>query len=484
MLLVIQAIILCSFIHSVHAGTSAFLAKPQGFYSMHFLRPQDDFLKRCEQPQFFSATLAYHHSSNSSDIARALFGTQTLQFVGSSLPRIPGDILADNFGLAPNFRGSLSLAPQMQTTTLDLLYHLSLANVCEHLFLEFSAPLVFTRWDLHACEIITQRGSPLFPPCTMSSIPDATVATASTIMQAVSGNFLFGNMQEPWYNGRFVFKSQDITRLADFTIALGYNLYESEYFRLSASLLSIMPTGNHFKPTEIFYPVVGNASHWELGASFTANAHYSWDDLHCIDGYCIATFTHPFDNQQRRSFDFIGQGPLSRYTLLEKLKIVSIDGVSTLTYNNALINAINFTTRCVEVGCGIEGDLAAKLSYQRNHCLLEGGYVVYGRTREHIHIACTKTPDDISGEFYTMKATSLCNTPVSTPLLTVNDLDISSAEIPSSTVQTFFLQGGYQWDGHAGYYAMMVGASGSRGSYGCYHALNEWSIWTQFRLRF
>lgn len=464
--------------------TSAFLVKPQGFYSMHYLRPQDDFITRCEQPQFFSTTLSYHHSSNSKEIARALFGSSTLRFVGSDLPQEPGDLLADNFGLASNFLGTMSFAPNIQTVTLDLFYHLTLSNLCEKLFIEFSAPLVFTRWDLNACEKITQRGSTVFPGCEMSNTPATPVPTASTIAQALSGSFLFGNMEEPWYNGRFVFKSQDTTRLADFTIALGYNFYQSELFRLSACILSIMPTGNHFKPTKVFHPVIGNGSHWELGASLTANAHYSWDEANSIDAYLIGTFTHPFDNRQRRSFDFIGQGPLSRYMLLEQVKVVSVDNVNTLTYNGALMNAINFNTRCVEVDCGVEGDLVAKLSYARKHCLLEGGYTLYGRTQEHIHLPCTKIPDDVTGELYTMKGASLCNPFIPVPLLTSNDLDLSSAEIPSSIVHTLFLQGGYQWTGRSGEYAMLMGISETVGSYGCYHALNEWSIWTQFRLRF
>lgn len=465
-------------------GTSAFLAKPQGFYSMHYVRPQDDFIKRCEQPVFLNATLAYSHSTNSKEIARALFGTDTLRFVGSQLYQQPGDLVADNFGLAPDFRGTLALKPSMQTVTLDFFYHLTLSNFCEHLFIELSAPLVFTRWNLHACESILQRGSPFFPPCEMSNSANPPVQTASNIIEALSGKFLFGDMEEPWRNGRFVFCDQDKTRLADVTIALGYNFYISEPFRLSGSILSIMPTGNHFQPTTIFYPVVGNGSHWELGASLTANAHYSWDECNTIDAYIIGTFTHPFDNQQRRSFDFIGQGPLSRYQLLEEIDPAPADSITTFTYNQQLINAINFATRCVEVDCGIEGDLVAKVTYQHNHCLVEGGYTLYGRTREHVHLSCDKIPCEVKGHFYTFKQSSVCAPTTAPHILTGDDLDLSSAEIPSSKTHTLFIQGGYEWQGCCSESAILLGISGTVGSYGCYHALNEWSIWSQFRIYF
>ena len=169
--------------HLAHA-TSAFLVKPQGFYSMHYLRPQDDYLKRCEQPCFLSGMLAYHQSSNSKDIARALFGTDTLRFVGSALPQQPGDLVADNFGLAANFVGTLSFAPTIQTVTLDFFHHLTLTNFCEQLFIEFSAPLVFTQWELNACEHIQQPGSLAFPACEMGPSP-LVVPTASSILQAL-----------------------------------------------------------------------------------------------------------------------------------------------------------------------------------------------------------------------------------------------------------------------------------------------------------
>lgn len=482
--LVVIIITLCRTSLIATKGTSAFLVKPQGFYSMHYLRPQDDFLERCEQPMFLNATLAYHHSSNSKEITRALFGTDTLQFVGSALAPQPGDLVADNFGLAPNFRGILSCTPHIQTVTLDFFYHLTLSNICEHLFIEFSAPLVFTRWNLNPCETIIQQGSPFFPSCEMSTNTLVPVQTTSSILQALSGNFLFGDMEEPWRNGRLICGDQDKTRLADITIALGYNFYVSEPFRLSGSILSIMPTGNHFQPKNIFYPVVGNGSHWELGASLTANAHYDWNESNSIDAYVIGTFTHPFDNQQRRSFDFIGQGPLSRYMLLQEFNPVSMDGITTLTYNQELINAINFNTRCVEVDCGVEGDLVAKLTYQRKHCLIEGGYTLYGRTQEHIHLFCNKIPCDVTGHVYTLKNPSVCTLPTTPHILSGDDLDLTSAEIPSSKIHTLFLQSGYRWQGCCAESAFLLGISTTIGSYGCYHALNEWSIWTQFRIHF
>ena len=43
------------------------------------------------------------------------------------------------------------------------------------------------------------------------------------ILQALSGNFTFGDMQEQWKYGRFVCGTQTKTALADIDLIVGYN---------------------------------------------------------------------------------------------------------------------------------------------------------------------------------------------------------------------------------------------------------------------
>lgn len=474
---------------SLGAVRSLFLPKPQGFYENHYLRPHDDYKKRCQQPTVGSAMLAYRQSFKSEGIADLLFGGTQLSLTGSAVPnRSPRDLLADNFGFAQNFKGKLCFAPQLKTLTLDFFYHINLPSWCESLFVEIGAPLVHTRWDLHTGKSIIDEGEQLFPACYMSSNPATVVETTSNIPEAFSGNYLFGQMQTPWKAGIIPFESIHKTRLADLSVALGADFYRGEHCAARAALLTIVPTSNKTKPLYVFNPVIGNADRWEFGLNLMGTIHYEWCTHHEFDFYIIGNMTHPFSNHQQRTFDFIGKGPLSRYSLLEEIIITKVNGADTFsTYANNMINGVNFATRCTKVSCIIQGDATLHAAYRYGCGSYEIGYNYWGRSSEHLTIVPKETPCDIRGHTYIFKGTADLCTPAAPQqpfFLTLCDLDLSSATVPASHVHTLFAQTGYHWETTCVDKAILFGLSVELGDYGCHKALYEWGVWTEFNFRF
>lgn len=387
------------------ALSSIFLPKPQGFYTMHYRRPHQDYQDRCAQPATPAVTLSYQSSRRSDAIAKALFGAQSWNFTGSEvLDRNPQtDFLADNFGLAPDFQGRLFFKPSMKSITFDLFYQLTLSSWCEDLYIELAAPLVHTRWHLGMCETVRDQGMAYLPRCLMGS--DATLQPAQSIVDALSGSFLSGDLQIPWYSGRFNPGTKEITRLADISAAIGGTVYRSDLCHLRAAILTIMPTGNSYSPKELFKPIVGNASRWELGGMAEIQLHYDVAPEHHVDGFLVAVATHIFPSMQHRIFDFADYGPFSRYLLLKRMRIEMVNDLFTYPYAGTLTNAINISSRLCKVSCPLQGDLTLQATYRYKHLQWDVGYNLYGRTHESICIVKPSAQCGTSGYAYAPKGT-------------------------------------------------------------------------------
>jgi hypothetical protein len=380
---------------------SIFLPKPQGYYQNNFLRPQHEHQPDQDfQQGIFSAIVAYRHSLKPESIAAALFGNSVLQFTGSEVLGRDSchDLLADYFGLAPDFQGSLFMHPTLQTITFDFSYHLDLSNWCESLFLEIAAPLVHTRWSLNACEVIIDRGMSTFPVGYMSASADNT---AASLQEALQGTFNFGDMRTPWRSGSFVFGAQDLTRVADVSLALGADFFHTDCSMFQGALLTLAPAGNKFNPATNFHPVIGNGDRWEFGFILRGSYHHTWNEFHTIRFLTMGTFTHPFDIIQRRMFDLSCRGPLSRYMLLKQEALSN----GMYSYASQLIHAINFSTRPAQIGCQAQGDVTFQLSYEVPRYFVDLGYNFYGRTPEKAHMLRHSAPCEVQGNHYAFKGT-------------------------------------------------------------------------------
>lgn len=398
-----------------HVLPSIFLPKPQGYYTMHYRRPYQDYKYRCAQPATVALTASYQASRKSDEIARALFGASAWRFTGSEVVgRLPQDLLADNFGLAPDFVGSVRFCPSTKAITLDLSYKLELPSFttwCDWLYIELAAPLVHARWNLQLCEMITQPGMSTFPRCMMGN--GSSLQPAQTIGQVLGGDFVItgstSDLQVPWYHGWIVAGEQHITRLADISVALGSTLYHGAWEQagctVRTAVLTLMPTGNTYAAQQVFQPIVGNGGRWELGA--TVEAHGWWEPAvqHHLGIYGVATGTHLFSKLQPRIFDFTANGPLSRYLLLKEYTVVTVANQFTYPYAGILSNAINFTTRCCEVSCPFQGDITVQATYGYKHLQWDLGYNFYGRTAEHLYVPTSSLPSELEGYAFAPKGT-------------------------------------------------------------------------------
>jgi hypothetical protein len=339
-----------------------------------------DYINRfCPERNYITVaqSAGYTRSYKPQFISRTLFGDSTLVFSGSQVEdRSPCDIIADNFGLSPNFKGEISFRPVIENFFIDNQLYIGLDCIQPGLYARIHAPLAHTRWSLNMCErALDNSSNEPFAPCIMSM---DEVAPAHSIKQALSGNFVFGDMKEPWHYGKFSPCTLTKTRLADIDLILGHNPIVTPYSHIGLYGQLVLPTGNKPNARYIFEPIVGNGGHFEAGAGISAHL-VVWQGG-CNDTlavYLEGNVTHLFENRQQRSFDLCKNGPLSRYLLLKEL---NSDG----KYAHNLVSGINFTTRTIRSRVSVKGDASVKVAYRADRLLIDVGYNFYGNTQEKV----------------------------------------------------------------------------------------------------
>jgi hypothetical protein len=386
----------------------------------------------------------YQRSFKDNKLADALFGSPTLSFAGSSFTdRAPNELLADNFGLAQTFRGSICLKPRIENYILDLGFYVGLDYWVQNLYLRFHAPFVHTRSTIDVnCGNAVRISSGSFQDDTLKQFPacymgQEAVSTAETIKQALSGNFLFGDMQTPWCGGKFDFARRTRNGLADIDVILGYNLLNDDCYHFGIGAIAVLPTGKSRKNLFILDPVVGNGKHFELGGWFSAHTVlWSGEDSN-LAMWLEGNVTHMFRSSQCRTFDLVNNGPFSRYLLLKEF---DTNG-TTYTYNGTLLNATCFTTRKVDVSLSLKGDAALKLAYRWCGVGVDVGYNIYGHSHETIELRCNACPADIDRRKFAIKGTTgtCCSdypiAVVQTPAGPVNQIFPAGATFPAGSTE-------------------------------------------------
>lgn len=354
----------------------------------------------------FGINYEYMRSMKGDRIAKYLFGTDKLSFLGSKATRTRTscDLLADNFGLATDLDASIRFEPRIQNHIFDFQLYVGLNELCNGLYFQINLPLVHSKWELNDdcnCNCNSSTTSTVktinstlsttpYPAGYMSSdstVTDianlATVTPNSTFFKALTGVAL-GDMTTAWTNGKF-FGHDDDTKLASVNFDLGYNFYECEDYHVGVFARVSAPTGTELDEDHahyLFKPVIGE-HHWKLGGGLDAHAQlYNCDDAHIVEMYLSGYAVHLFEREQVRSFDIKNAGRLSRYMLL---KSFNTDG----TYAGKLYNAIDYTTRRTNVKVSVEGEGVVGFTY-KNECGFGAGvgYNIYGKAEEKICGLC------------------------------------------------------------------------------------------------
>lgn len=406
-------IIVCTLSNYLHSVTSTFVPRSQGgrtyIISQPVMHVQEthapcNYYRNDPKKVFadFSVGFYYNQSMHNDKIAQCLLGSKTLTFSGSQVAnRGKNDLLADNFGLAQNFQGSVTFCPRIQNYMVDFQYYLGLDDWCPGMFFRMELPVVHTNWQLSACQTNTHQSTTPFPALYMDQ---GATASIPTIKKALAGNSEFGDMITTWNFSKFNFCPQSITRVADLTLMLGKNFLQSDWYHCGLYFNLVGPVGNRPDPEFFFSPIVGNGKFWELGVGFTGHVNIKEWCSDTLALYAEATINHVMKNRQQRSFDFCNHGRLSRFMLLKELTIDANTG--QYQYNGELINAINFATRNARIDATIKADATILMSYEHDDYLVWAvGYNFFGKTHENVCIECCSGPCDIIGKTYGIKGT-------------------------------------------------------------------------------
>ena len=198
--------------------------------------------------------------------------------------------------------------------------------------------------------------------------------------------------------GAFPCGRQQKTAVANIDLILGYNFLMNEAAHAGIFLFTLIPTGTVPRSKIIFEPIVGNGRLWGIGPGIYGHFDLLRHNYHSLGIWFEGVLTHQFKDIQDRSFDLIGHGPLSRYMLLKEFD-------KDDHYEDSLFNAIDFSTRAVEVGGSVRTDAAVKLSYYYDRWGFDLGYNVYARSKEKLRLEDTLHPSDLNNRHFGIKGT-------------------------------------------------------------------------------
>lgn len=481
--------------------------------SVYIPRPQNNnyallralpFEHRFDMDQFyggFGLDFEYQRSFKSNDIARCLFGSNTLLFQGTDVAdRNANALVADYFGLATDFNGSVSIKPVIQNYNLHFTTYLGFDEWARGLYLRMDLTFANQKRSLQmcgttACSTATTNSFGTYPADYMATA--AVPVPNGTIGEALSGINTWGDVKQAWKFARFSLCDLSRSALAAFDAELGWDFLACEDYHLGAFFRVSAPTGNRPNPEYVFDAIVGNGHRWELGGGLTSHWKF-WEcgDDQSLTAYFDAYVVTQLKDCELRTFDFkytntpaadacaAPRGCLSRYMLLKKL---SGDATSGFTYDNAMISAVNYNTRRVEARVPVKGDLALRIVYANCGFNFGFGYELYGQAQEDLSCGLAQICPDTNSYGKKGDANATGNTTnsnadaysvgtadTSTTVITNADLNINSGKAPRQLINKGFLTLDYVWRDHD--WAPYLGLVGQAEGGSRYCDLKQWGI--------
>jgi len=325
---------------------------------------------------------AYAHSVRPARIAECLFGTDTLAISGSTIEnRGPQDLLADYFGLSPQFASVVKISPEIKNLMINIDGYWGFDKYCNGLYARVHVPLVWTRWRLDMCEEVELTGQTVpFPPLYMAQ--EAIPAPTDTFLDVLNGTIRFGQMQEPLAYGK-VNGAQTTTGVSDIQFTLGWNFILEERGHLGLSLRAAAATGTKPKSRFLFEPLVGNGHHWECGIGLSALSLLWEKDGEQELSFCVElNMMYSCASKQKRSFDLSPNGLCSRYMLVKEFD-------ENGNYTGHLSPLINHTTLDCKIHIDVQCDILFMFDYTYNGLVFDIVYNGWIRSREKIALdAC------------------------------------------------------------------------------------------------
>jgi len=417
-----------------------------------------------------AATAEYLRSYRERRLAEYFFGTDKLLFSGSqSTDRGSTDILADYFGLSPEYRGTLKLNPHARTFVMDFNTYVGLDCWHPGLYFRLSLPVVSTRhWICLEEDTLNAGNNAEYPAKYMTT--DALAAPAKGPARYFEGDFTWGHVSEGIKFGKIGCARK--TGVSDIWFTFGWNFLRRERGHFGFNLQMAAPTGSKPNGTYMFEPVVGNGDHWEFGVGFNGNALlWESDVTREIHMNIEANFTHLFKATQCRTFDFkdeqrcrttaFGENKFgSRFILLKEFDTAG-------QYTGTLIPAINKTTLACKVSNALKIDLTIMATYNDSNWVVDLGYNGWIRTKDKLclcgsieknkyalkgiqDVADTGADETQSNATLTGNTldtqTQAENADANQTFIATEDLDLCSATMPTSISHMLFAHASYTWD--------------------------------------
>lgn len=356
----------------------------------------------------FAITPEFTLSFRPERIAQCFFGdailkcANTLHIVGSQKERVDADWLADYFGLPTDYESRVHFDPRVAQALVDF----DLQLEWNHFYARIHAPIAHSRWDLNMCETFVSTGTNGYDPGYFNADGIEREQLVDNFTSFIMGcdspqaeDITFQTLKHAKMGCR-----QNLTKISDVQIALGYNILQKKRYHLGFNLRCSIPTGNRPTGEYLFEPIIGNGHHWELGAGLST--HYTvWhnEETHEHAGlYFDMNITHLFSASQKRSFDLCGSHN-SRYMLAHKLTPTITNNLRgivegeqttpTAQYDNEVSTIANLTTLPIKVSASLQADLAVMIGYTQRRNSWGFGYGFWGRSCEDICL-CGDTPFD------------------------------------------------------------------------------------------
>ena len=334
-----------------------------------------------------AAALEYNHSFSKEKLGSyfspACECTNGNQFVVGENTDSTIDIRAEDLGMSPTFRGTLELKPKIENLIFEPSLYLGMDRWLEGMFMWTKLPITHTIWTMETCETTTQPGHHSFIENLMDvdtiqgqqtisfsgttttglsvagtgTVPavNQSTATLSSISQAFSGKYTFGDKDVPLQAGRIVGNCpQDKTGIADIPLHLGYNFVNGDRGHLGLYARVVFPTGTMEVNRSIFDPRIGYRR-WQVGGGLQGQVRLFENDEQTTSMHFFgdAHVTHVFKSEECRLFDMKTAATYrptdtkwSRYLLMKEFENVA----GTLTYNGRLRNFADVFTVCVKSG--------------------------------------------------------------------------------------------------------------------------------------
>lgn len=420
--------------------------RSQGFNAERELVGWQSMINRfdmCDIYGSFSITPEYTRSFRSADIADALFCDaivntcsdsvcSTFLVQGTKVPdRDPRALLAENFYLPTDFSSNVTIQPIIDNVLIDFNFYLGLDEWADGLYFRIHSPICHTRWDLNYCENVVTPGKNNYD-----------IGYFNDIIEFVGGVPSYGINRSKLLKSfrEYIVDCQTIkgvpriicnsleharisscpltrTRLAELTVAFGWNLINCQDYAFGIQVRGAAPTGNSPEACYLFEPIVGNGHHWELGCGIDSRwcTWRSEDEEDDFSIYLDANVSHLFKTRQCRFFDLKCK-PLSRYMLAMKFtgttdNLLAGDTVAgaiapSYQFDKEYMPVANLTTIPVNVSAAAQGDIALKLAYTHCNFQWDFGYGFWGRTCFDIEKRCDCCSNNFAENTWVLKGDS------------------------------------------------------------------------------